>query len=88
MSTHVRDLWNCCLLRLQRLQQSCSVCPPRHALWLLVQVWRPLKGPVDESPLGVIDASTVDKDDLMQNTLHFPNRTGYTYAVKHNIKHK
>lgn len=52
------------------------------------QVWRPLKGPVNDSPLGMIDASTTDKDDLMQYALHFPGRTGYNYAVKHNPKHK
>ena len=53
-----------------------------------VQVWRPLKGPVDDSPLVMIDASTVDKEDLMQYAIHFPGRTGYNYAVKHNPKHK
>ena len=53
-----------------------------------MQIWRPLKGPVDESPLGMIDASTVDNEDLMQYAIHFPGRTGYNYAVKHNPKHK
>ncbi len=51
-------------------------------------MWRPLKGPVDDSPLTMIDASTVDKADLMQYALHFPKRTGYNYAVSHNPKHK
>ena len=58
----------------------------RSGCWM--QVWRPLKGPVQESPLAMIDASTVDKEDLMQYALHFPDRTGYNYAVKHNPKHR
>lgn len=61
------------------------LCTERHRS---IQVWRPLKGPVDDSPLGMIDASTVAKEDLMPYALHFPERTGYNYAVKHNPDHK
>ena len=43
---------------------------------------------MDESPLAMIDVATVDNKDLMQYALHFPGRTGYNYAVKHNPKHK
>ncbi|KAL3161264.1 hypothetical protein ABBQ38_009625 [Trebouxia sp. C0009 RCD-2024] len=54
----------------------------------VIQVWRPLRGPVDESPLGMIDASSVAKEDLLPYTLHFPGRTGYNYAAKHNPEHR
>ena len=58
-----------------------------------LQVWRPLGGPVQDSPLGMIDASTVAKEDLVEYALHFPCRSGYNYGVKlnevkHNPKHK
>ena len=33
----------------------------------LSQVWRPTRGPVDSSPLAMIDASTVAPGDLMGN---------------------
>lgn len=51
-------------------------------------MWRPLKGPVQSSPLGVIDAATVDKEDLINYRLEFPGRTGFNYGVKYNPKHK
>lgn len=36
----------------------------------------------------MIDASTVDKEDLLPYRLEFPGRTGYNYGVKHNPKHR
>ena len=84
------DLWGWCLQHLQRLLQYAAVSALQHVMLrlLLIQVWQPLKGPGDESPLGMIDASTVDMGDLMQITRHSPGRTGYTYAVKRNGKHR
>ena len=55
---------------------------------VLQQVWRPLKGPVESSPLGVIDAATVQKDDYINYTIYFPGRTGYNYGLKKNPEHK
>ena len=57
-----------------------------HAM--VMQVWRPLRGPVDDSPLGMVDAASVAKDDLLPYTLHFPGRTGYNYAAKYNPEHR
>ncbi len=54
----------------------------------LLQIWRPLAGPVDDSPLAMADAATVEQSDLLTNTLHFPGRTGEVYAVAHNPAHK
>lgn len=51
-------------------------------------MWRPLKGPVQSSPLGMIDAATVQKEDYINYRLHFPDRIGYNYGVAHNSKHK
>lgn len=47
------------------------------------QVWRPLKGPVDEAPLAVVDAQTTEPGDLLPVRLEFPHRTGYTYTLRH-----
>ena len=55
---------------------------------LSVQVWRPLRGPVNDSPLGMIDAASVAKEDLLPYTLYFPGRTGYNYAAKYNPEHR
>ena len=39
---------------------------------------------MEESPLAMIDASTVSKDDYMDFRLEFEGRTGYNYALKYN----
>ncbi|KAK9813676.1 hypothetical protein WJX73_002659 [Symbiochloris irregularis] len=54
----------------------------------VIQVWRPLKGTVDDSPLAMVDARSVHPDDFLSNRLEFPERTGYTYAMKHNPAHQ
>ncbi|KAK9817716.1 hypothetical protein WJX72_001133 [[Myrmecia] bisecta] len=60
----------------------------RRTPFAIVQVWRPLRGPVQDSPLGMIDASTVAKEDLLPYTLHFPGRTGYNYGVAPKPNHR
>ena len=55
---------------------------------VLLQVWRPLKGPVDESPLTLIDATTLDAEDLIPSALHLPDRTAWINVVKYNPKHR
>ena len=52
------------------------------------QVWRPLRGPVHDDPLAMIDAATVAKQDLIPYSLMFPGRKGYNYAAQHNPDHR
>jgi len=47
----------------------------------IVQVWRPLSK-VEASPLAMIDASTVAKEDYISYTIYFPGRKGYNYGLK------
>ena len=49
-----------------------------------INVWRPIRGPVQRSPLALADASTVDPDDLVATDQIFPNRVGEIYNVAHN----
>ena len=53
-----------------------------------MQVWRPLRGPVHDSPLGLLDAATVAKEDLLSYSLIFPERKGYNYAAQYNPNHR
>ena len=53
-----------------------------------LQVWRPLAGPVEDSPLAMADVTTVDQNDLLTSLLHFPGRTGEVYSVAHNPAHR
>lgn len=50
----------------------------------LVNVWRPLNGTVESSPLGVADSSTVPEDGLVSVEHRYPDRTGATAGVKFN----
>jgi hypothetical protein len=50
----------------------------------VVNVWRPIRGPVQDSPLAVSDAQSVRFDDLVATDLLYTDRTGEIYMVKFN----
>ena len=54
----------------------------------VVNVWRPIRGPVQDAPLAVADAQSVDSDDLVATDLIYPDRTGEIYYVKFNPSHR
>jgi hypothetical protein len=54
----------------------------------VVNVWRPIRGPVQDSPLAVSDARSVHDRDLVATDLIYPDRTGEVYYVKFNPDHK
>ena len=49
----------------------------------LVNVWRPLNGPVESFPLAVADSATVADALLVPVQHRYPDRTGETAAVAH-----
>ena len=54
----------------------------------VINVWRPIRGPVVDAPLAVTDASSVADGDLVASDLIYPDRTGEIYYVKYNPDHK
>ena len=48
-----------------------------------VNVWRPIRGPVERSPLALADASSVAADELIATDQIFPDRVGEIYNVAH-----
>jgi hypothetical protein len=48
-----------------------------------INVWRPIRGPVERSPLALADASTVAPEDLIATDQIFPDRVGEIYNVAH-----
>jgi len=50
----------------------------------IINVWRPLNGPVMAHPLAVADSATVDDGDLVGVEHIYPDRIGETAGVKHN----
>jgi hypothetical protein len=47
----------------------------------IVNVWRPLFGPVEDAPLAVCDARSVRAEELVACDLVFRDRVGETYAL-------
>jgi len=54
----------------------------------IVQVWRPIRDPVESFPLAIADARSVAFDDFVISERRYPNRVGQTYAVTYNASHK
>ena len=53
----------------------------------VINLWRPIRGPLQDAPLAVCDARTVDPDDLVPSDLVYRDRVGETYSVKYNPNH-
>jgi hypothetical protein len=54
----------------------------------VINLWRPIKGPLQDSPLAVCDATTIRTDDLVPSDLVYPHRVGETYSVRYNPAHQ
>lgn len=54
----------------------------------IINVWRPIRGPVEEAPLAVADARSIAPGDLIAADLLYPDRIGETYSVAHNPAHR
>jgi hypothetical protein len=53
----------------------------------IVQVWRPIRHPVETFPLAICDAKTLSDKDLVVSERRYPNRVGQTYAITYNPDH-
>ena len=54
----------------------------------IIQVWRPIRHPVETHPLAIADARSVSTDDFVLSERRSPGRIGQTYAVAYNPRHK
>jgi len=54
----------------------------------IINVWRPLNGPIYASPLAFASSATVDDKDVVPVEHRYPTRTGYTAAVQYNPSQK
>jgi hypothetical protein len=53
-----------------------------------IQVWRPIRHPVETYPLAMADAQTLSPADMIISERRAPGRIGQTYAIKYNPAHK
>jgi hypothetical protein len=54
----------------------------------IINLWRPIRGPLRDTPLAVCDARSVAPEDLVPSDLVYPHRTGETYQVRYNPAHR
>jgi hypothetical protein len=53
----------------------------------IVQVWRPIRNPVETFPLAICDARSMTQDQLVVSERRYPNRVGQTYAITYSAEH-
>jgi len=57
--------------------------------WAIVNLWKPIAGPIYDAPLAFIAPGTVNPaSDFLPHKLLYPDRIGETLAVKHNPSHR
>src|ERR1700724_655696 len=54
----------------------------------IVQVWRPIRHPVESWPLGIADAQSLAPADMVVTERRYPDRIGQTSAVTYNPAHR
>jgi hypothetical protein len=59
----------------------------RHR-FAIVNVWRPIRGPLYDAPLAVCDAGSVADGDLVGQDLIYRDRTGEIYGLTYNPAHR
>jgi hypothetical protein len=53
-----------------------------------INVWRPIRGPVEEAPLAVCDAPSMRLADFVPTDLKYRDRAGEVYSVSFNPEHR
>ncbi|CAM6116377.1 unnamed protein product [Calypogeia fissa] len=54
----------------------------------IINVWRPLNGPVASFPLAFASSSSIESEDLIAIEHRYPDRTGETAGVRYNAHQK
>jgi hypothetical protein len=54
----------------------------------IINIWRPLNGPVQANPLGFASSSTLKDEDLIPIEHRYPDRTGETAGIRYSASQK
>jgi hypothetical protein len=54
----------------------------------IINIWRPIRGPLWDAPLAVCDARSVRQEQLVASDLVYANRIGETYSVIFDPEHR
>jgi hypothetical protein len=61
--------------------QAAELLKQRYAI---INLWRPIAGPLLKSPLALCDAESLEAENLVASELRYPDRVGETYSVTYN----
>ncbi len=53
-----------------------------------INVWRPIRGPIESTPLAVCDSSSIDLKDFVPSDLVYRDKVGETYRFTSNPNHR
>ena len=73
------------LIDLLGAEQAAAVEGKRFAI---VNVWRPIQGPLESAPLALADAESVADEDFIATDLVYPDRVGEIYYGAHRTSHR
>lgn len=54
----------------------------------VINVWRPIRGPLQDAPVAVCDARTISLKDFVASDLKYPDRNGEVYTVVYSATHR
>lgn len=54
----------------------------------VINVWRPIVGPVLRSPLAVLDATSMQPEDFVATDLVYKDRVGEIYTIRYSPEHR
>jgi hypothetical protein len=54
----------------------------------VINVWKPIRGPVAEAPLAFCDAQSMVQQDFVETDLVYADRTGEIYSIRHRPEHR
>ena len=54
----------------------------------VVQVWRPIRHPVEREPLAIADARSIGIKELFPSSRVYPDRVGEVYHCAYNPQHR
>ncbi len=75
----------------QRVRELCGDAQAERLLkhrYVFINVWRPIRGPVEQSPLAICDARSVRQEDFIATDLVYRDRVGEVYSVRYNPAHR
>ena len=70
-----------------RRRRAAAHRPPRDA-FEIVNVWRPIRGPLRDAPLAICDATSVAFADFVPSDPVYCDRVGEIYRVRYNPAHR